>query len=155
MAEEQVLKKEDGLKYIRSGFRKTKWGTLTVTKHDLYFVSKKGEELLRVPISNIVSVNTSKSDRADFLLLIYTDSGNERRAQLAHIKTGLGSMTIFPDGSANHFASWEQSINDARFRRTADTSSSLSDLERLAALKDRGILTADEFAAKKKELLGL
>lgn len=155
MAEEQVLKKEDGLKYIRSGFRKTKWGTLTLTKHDICFVSNKGEEMLRVPLSNIVSVNTSKSDRADFLFVIYKDGNNESRARLAHIKTGLGSMTIFPDGSANHFASWEQFINDARFGRSAGNSSALDDLERLAALKERGILTDDEFAAKKKELLGL
>ena len=33
--------------------------------------------------------------------------------------------------------------------------SSLDDLERLAALRDKGIITEDEFAAKKKQLLGL
>jgi hypothetical protein len=31
----------------------------------------------------------------------------------------------------------------------------LSQLEKLADLRDRGILTEEEFAAKKKEILGL
>jgi hypothetical protein len=117
MAEEQILKREDGIKYIRKGLWKTKWGTLTLTKHDIYFVSKKGVEMLRVPLSNLVSVNTNRSDQADYLIVLYKDGTNESRALLAHPKTGLGSLTIFPDGSANHFVSWEQFINDVRFGR--------------------------------------
>lgn len=34
-------------------------------------------------------------------------------------------------------------------------SSSISDIERLASLKEKGILTDDEFQAKKKQLLGI
>jgi len=38
---------------------------------------------------------------------------------------------------------------------TAPQQSYLQELERLADLRDRGILTDEEFAAKKKQLLGL
>ena len=36
-----------------------------------------------------------------------------------------------------------------------DESDYLDELERLAGLKDQGIITEEEFEAKKKELLGL
>jgi hypothetical protein len=48
--------------------------------------------------------------------------------------------------------------DDLRQRRNAPTSTSLTpieQLERLAALHEQGVVTDDEFAAKKKELLGL
>ena len=38
---------------------------------------------------------------------------------------------------------------------TERASRALEDLEKLAALRDRGIVTEEEFAAKKKQLLGL
>lgn len=34
-------------------------------------------------------------------------------------------------------------------------SSSLDDLEKLATLKDKGVITDEEFQLKKKEILGL
>jgi hypothetical protein len=37
----------------------------------------------------------------------------------------------------------------------ADTNDQLAQLEKLAALKDQGILTEEEFAAKKAQILGL
>ncbi len=38
---------------------------------------------------------------------------------------------------------------------SADQSDMFEQLEKLAALKDKGILTQDEFDAKKKQILGL
>ena len=37
----------------------------------------------------------------------------------------------------------------------SDSTSNLDELEKLGALRDKGILTEDEFDAKKKDLLGL
>ena len=37
----------------------------------------------------------------------------------------------------------------------ADSGSSLDDLERLAKLRDQGVLTEDEFTKKKQQILGL
>ncbi|MQF66305.1 SHOCT domain-containing protein [SAR202 cluster bacterium AC-647-P02_OGT_505m] len=37
----------------------------------------------------------------------------------------------------------------------SDSTSNLDELEKLASLRDKGILTEDEFNSKKKELLGL
>lgn len=39
--------------------------------------------------------------------------------------------------------------------QSSSRGSSISDIEKLGALKDKGLITADEFAAKKRQLLGL
>ena len=39
--------------------------------------------------------------------------------------------------------------------RPVDNSTALAELERLAALKERGLLTEEEFNAKKRQILGL
>lgn len=40
-------------------------------------------------------------------------------------------------------------------KATSDLSAQLADIEKLAALRDRGILTDEEFQAKKRQILGL
>jgi hypothetical protein len=153
MAEERVLKKEDKITQFNGFWHKAYKGTLVLTTNDLCFLSKKGnKEVLRMPLSSIVSVNTEKMDFADNLFVVYKDGNTERRTKFIHHDR---RQLIFAAASPSHFLSWEQSINDARFHRSNDNSNTLSDLERLAVLKDKGALTADEFAAKKKELLGL
>ena len=42
-----------------------------------------------------------------------------------------------------------------QLRKTAQEDDVITQLERLAALKDQGILTEEEFAAQKAKLLGL
>lgn len=147
------MKKEDNLIQHNGFWNKSYTGTLTLTTNDIYFVSngKAHKEIVRVPLSSIVSVNTEKMDFADNLFLVYKDGDTEGRVKFMHMDR---RQLIFAAASPNYFFSWEQSINDARFGRH-NHSSALSDLERLAALKDKGVLTDDEFAAKKKELLGL
>lgn len=152
MAEEQILKKEDKLIHDNGFWHKNK-GTLVLTRRDIYFLSKSGNrELLRVPLSNIVSVNTEKMDFADNLFIVYKSGNTERRAKFVHKDR---RQLIFAAASPSYFISWEQTINDARFNRHTGHTGSIDDLERLAALKDKGVLTDEEFAAKKKELLGL
>ncbi len=46
----------------------------------------------------------------------------------------------------------EQRMSD---KSPSTTSSNLDDLEKLAALRDRGIINEEEFTAKKQQLLGL
>lgn len=152
MAEAQVLKKEDLIK--NEGFwHKAYGGTLILTTIDLCFLLKKGgKELLRVPLSNIVSVNTDKVNLSDTLSIVYKDGNSEQRARFLHANR---SEFVFAAASPNHFLSWEKAINDARFARPAGHAGAIDDLERLAALKDKGVLTDEEFSAKKKQLLGL
>ena len=150
---EQVLKKEDNLIQNAGFWHKAYRGTLTLTRNDISFLlHKSGKEILRVPLSNILSVNTEKVSLSDSLSIVYKDGNTERRARFLHANR---SEFVFALASPNHFLSWEQSINDARFHRSNENSSPLGDLERLAALKDKGVLTDDEFTAKKKQLLGL
>ncbi len=153
MVEEQILKKEDNLIQHDGFWHKAYRGSLVLTRSDVYFLLKKGDkELLRVPLSNIVSVNTEKMDFADNLFIVYKDGSAERRSKFVHHDR---RQLIFAAASPSHFLSWEQAINDARFGRSAGHADAIGDLERLAALKDRGVLTDEEFAAKKKEMLGL
>lgn len=50
----------------------------------------------------------------------------------------------------------EKRIDDIHSQATSpSSSSSLSDLEKLAELKDKGIITEEEFQAKKKQILGI
>lgn len=153
MAEEQILKKEDNLIQHNGFWHKAHRGSLVLTRSDVYFLSKKrNQELLRVPLSNIVSVNTEKMDFKDNLFIVYRDGNTERRTKFVHNDR---RQLIFAAASPSHFLSWEQAINDARFGRFAGHASGVDDLEKLAALKDKGVLTDEEFSAKKKQLLGL
>lgn len=45
--------------------------------------------------------------------------------------------------------------SDIPQKKTSSSSGNLEDLERLAQLRDKGILTEEEFQAKKKQILGL
>lgn len=45
--------------------------------------------------------------------------------------------------------------NKENSKNTQNSNSYLDDLERLASLKERGIITEEEFTAKKKQILGL
>lgn len=45
--------------------------------------------------------------------------------------------------------------NNIPFKANAEKSTDLNDLEKLAELKDKDVITAEEFEAKKKQLLGI
>ena len=53
-----------------------------------------------------------------------------------------------------YFRSWESAIQDARLAKNT-VNSDLDDLEKLADLQKKGVITEEEFTQKKKQLLGL
>jgi hypothetical protein len=145
MTNEPIIKKEDKLFY-RGGFLKNKVGTLTLTPTGLSFATKK-KTIFVIPMKDIVSANTRKGFGIGVynLYVIYNQGGKETQAKIEHHSTFRGS-----------FDSWEQAINDARLGKyAAGASGAISDLEKLAELKNKGVITEEEFAAKKKQILGL
>ena len=152
---EQILKKEDKLRF-KGGFLKNKMGSLVLTNTSLYFTTTKGEKMFDVPLKNIQSVNCKKGfSSVDQLFVICQENGKERTLKIEHV----GSVSMLTLGALSrlsiYFSSWEQMINDARFGRNANTGGGLDNLEKLAELKSKGVITEEEFTAKKKQLLGI
>ena len=57
--------------------------------------------------------------------------------------------------SGHYFSSWERAINEIREGCWPRGGKGLNDIKKLARLRDQGIITEEEFSAKKKQLLGI
>lgn len=115
---EQILKKEEKLKY-KGGFFKNKKGSLVLTNSSLYFLPKRGsDKTFDIPLGDIVSVNPQKGNGngVDHLYIMYNQNGKEKKVKIEHfsfISSGMGIASRL----TMYFSSWEQMINDARFGR--------------------------------------
>ena len=154
MAEEKILKKEDKLD-CKAGFF-GKRGSLVLTTTDLYFLSVK-EKVFSTSLKDVVSVNARKGlgNGVDCLFVIFNENGKERKIRIQHLAfwqgVAMGNMAQLREP---YFKSWEATIEDARSGRSA-SQNNLGDLEKLADLKEKGIITNEEFQAKKKAILGI
>ncbi len=154
MNEEKIIKKEDKLDCKVGLFGKR--GSLVLTTSELYFLSGK-DKVFSVPLKDILSTNARKGlgNGIDHLFVIFNENGKERKIKIQHLAfwagTAMGNMTQLREP---YFRSWETAIENARFGE--DTAqNNLNDLEKLADLKTKGVITEEEFQAKKKQLLGL
>lgn len=148
-----------------------KKGWLIVTNERLVFSSKnelgKGERW-STAIRSIDSAAAKKPFRlaTDILEVLYRDQKGKRQRKVFE-RISVASFSLL--GSAgrletNALAGLEHTINAARESIHEAPPAVLGDppsgqevaaLERLADLKERGALTDDEFAAAKRNLLGL
>lgn len=154
MSDEKILKKEDKLDYKSGLFGKR--GSLVLTTTGLYFQSGE-DKPLSVPLGNLISVNAKKGlgNGVDYLFLIYSKDEKEKEARIQHLAFWAGmAMGNLSQLREPYFKSWEQAIENARYGR-GETRSDLDDLEKLAILKEKGIITEEEFSQKKKQMLGL
>lgn len=151
MIEEKIIKKEDNLdcKIGLLGRR----GSLVLTIVELYFISKEAK-VLSIPLKNIISVNAKKGlgNGIDHLFIIFNENDQERKIKIQHLAfwagMAMGNMTQLREP---YFRSWEAAIEDARFDR--GHKNSFNNIEKLADLRTKGILTEEEFQKKKKEIL--
>lgn len=151
---EHTLRKEEKLTY-KGGILNTRKGTLVLTSTDLYFETKKAVKLFTISIKDIISVNAKKGigTGVDHLYITYQDEGKEKKVKIEHFGF-ISATTIGNLGRLSlYFSAWEQMINDARSNKLS--TNSLDDMEKLFELKQKGVLTEEEFAAKKKQILGL
>ncbi len=121
-------------------------GILLATDKRIIFYAKKltGFDIEVFPYSNISSIEAGKNMMGPYIS--FFASGN--KARLKWIKKGDVSAFV---SFAKESIGKKDSNND-----TADNSNdSIDQLKKLAELKEQGIVTDEEFAAKKKQLLGI
>jgi Short C-terminal domain len=154
MNEEKIIKKEDKLQCNIGFFGKR--GTLVLTSKELYFLAGKSRAFSS-SVNDIVSVNAKKGlgNGIDHLFITFTENGKEQKIKITHQAFWQGAaMGNLSQLREPYFKSWEAAIESARFGRN-ESHSDLDDLEKLADLKSKGVITEEEFQAKKKQLLGL
>lgn len=126
-------------------------GTLAFLTHGL-----KGEK--DIPIAQITSIQLRTPGTVTSGYIQFTiPGGNESRGGIWDATQDENSV-FFDSKQAPTFAAIRDAIQrrmDEYRQGTSGPSSGISDLEKLAELRDRGIITADEFAAKKRQLLGI
>lgn len=154
MIEEKIVKKEDKLNCKIGIFGKR--GSLVLTSVELYFLSGK-TKVFSVPLKDILSANARKGlgNGIDHLFVIFNENGKEKKIKIEHMAfwsgVAMGNLTQLREP---YFKSWEAAIENARLGKNIPQDN-LGELEKLADLKEKGIITDDEFQTKKKQLLGL
>lgn len=161
MADEEIIKK-DAVIFVKSLF-KTERGDLVLTPTRLYFVavkkglfSRKEEEILNIPIEDIINVKAEKAfwQGTDYLRLLYKDDGKEKKVLFQHFSWARWSAGDLSRVEALYFAPWENAIEELRSGKQ-ERNTEFDELRELAELKEKGIVTEEEFNAKKKQILGL
>lgn len=135
------LGENEGIIIVTSCIAEGRAGAVALTNRRLIFGSKvmMSSAIKDFYLSKLTSV-TYKSELTDKLEV----KGSSDELTMKSINKGLG----------------QKFVNKIKELQTDDTkneglSSGLDDLEKLASLKDKGIITEEEFAAKKKQLLGI
>ncbi|MDD4332555.1 MAG: SHOCT domain-containing protein [Patescibacteria group bacterium] len=157
MQDEKIIKKESNLIYDNGKLFGKKKGSLVLTQNEIYFLclSKK---IFNIPLKNITNVRAKKGVMAgyDFLDISYNEEGKNRTKTIERRSYVNGLVLGHLDKIAEpFFRSWEKIIEDARLGKDNKSGSNYDEIEKLADMKNRGIITEEEFQTKKKQLLGI
>lgn len=109
-----------------------------------------------IPYASIVAVQLKKAGMTAGYLQLTLKGGSEAKSGLMQSTTDENTVN-FHARKNKDFLEAKQNI-EAKISQSSGSQQSHSgadELEKLAALKEKGIITEDEFAAKKKQLLGL
>lgn len=162
MSGETILKKDTV--YLRKSLLKMIKGDLVLTSKELFFIHKKGfikkadEKLVSINIADIINVQPSKPFSGyglDRLEILYRSNSKEIKVKFDHTSIYGWAAGRLNAGQPLYFADWARVIDDLRFSKNQSNSNGLTDLEQLAKLKMMGVITEDEFKAKKKQILGI
>jgi hypothetical protein len=105
-----------------------------------------------IPYKSIVAVQLKKSGLTAGYIQITLTGGSEAKGGLFQSTTDENSVNFYSSGNSKFEEAKriiEQHINSER------SPNSYQDLEKLAELKEKGIISAEEFDAKKKQVLGI
>lgn len=108
-------------------------------------------------IKQISSIQLKKAGRFTSGYIQFSFLGGQEAKRGIFQATQDENTLMFRSDQQSAFVSLKQAIEDrlASLDEGNATQSYLVELEQLAALRDRGIITDDEFNAKKRQLLGL
>ena len=107
-----------------------------------------------IPYSSIVAVQLKKAGITAGYLQLTLKGGSEAKGGLLQSATDENTVN-FHSGKNKIFDEANELIKKYISTGHQKAKSSLDDLEKLAALKEKGIITQEEFDAKKKLILGL
>jgi len=107
-----------------------------------------------IPYSSIVAVQLKKAGLTQGYLQLTLKGGSEAKGGLFQSATDENSIN-FMAGKNKDFEEAKGMIEQSISGGSQKTTSNLDELEKLASLKDKGIITQEEFDIKKKSLLGL
>lgn len=145
-----ILRATEDVLELGQGQYGAKMGIVVMTTERLFFFEKSmmgSEQLEEFPLTSISSLSVNKKMTGEELHIFA--SGNQ--AQIGSMMHGQADAMVRALHSAKTAAA-----SDNRAASSASASASrdpLERLEQLASLRDKGILTDDEFAAKKADIL--
>lgn len=145
-----ILRATEDVFELGQGQYGPKQGVVVLTSERLFFFEKSmmgSESLEEFPLASISSLSVNKKMTGEELKIFA--SGNQ--AQISSMMHGQA------DAMVRAFHAAKTAVSSNRGATTPPDAPAPTDpveqLERLAALRDKGILTDDEFAAKKADIL--
>jgi len=107
-----------------------------------------------VPYNRIVAVQMKKAGMVAGYLQLTLMGGSESKSGLFQSTTDENSVNFYATNNNNKkFAEAKQLIEERIGQGENHKSNNLGNLEKLAELKEKGIITEEEFIEKKKKLL--
>ena len=110
-----------------------------------------------IPYSSIVAVQLKKAGLVAGYIQFTLMGGSEAKSGLFQSAMDENSVNFQTWGGANLKFEELRKIVEEKMRESKNPmkSNSLDDIEKLAALREKGIVTEEEFQQKKKQLMGL
>lgn len=112
-----------------------------------------------IPYSSIVAVQLKKAGMTAGYIQLTLRGGSEAKSGLFQSATDENSINFHSafGGKNNELFAEAKKLIEEKINTLSvpAKNSGLDDLEKLAALKEKGIISEEEFQAKKKQLLGL
>jgi len=112
-----------------------------------------------IPYSSIVAVQLKKAGMTAGYIQLTLKGGSEAKSGLFQSTKDENSINFHSafGGNNNEFFNEAKTLIEEKisFNDRPRVASNLDELEKLASLKEKGILNEEEFNSKKKQLLGL
>ncbi len=108
-----------------------------------------------IPYSRIVAVQLKRAGMVAGYIQLTLMGGSEAKAGLFQSAKDENSINFHVYGGKNEKFEEAKRLIEERIGQDGQKHSSMDELEKLANLKERGVITEDEFNQKKKQLLNL
>lgn len=110
-----------------------------------------------IPYKSIVAVQLKKAGMLAGYIQLTLTGGSEAKAGVFQSTKDENSINFHASGGNNDKFEEAKRLIEERISADSNTpqNNPLNDLEKLAELKDKGIITDEEFQQKKKQILGL
>jgi len=108
-----------------------------------------------IPYSSIVAVQLKKAGLVAGYIQLTLMGGSEAKGGLFQSATDENTINFHAYGKNNELFAEAKEIIEKKIHQTkGQKNSDADDLEKYAQLRDKGILTEEEFQTKKKQILG-